>query len=156
MNRPAVFLGLVLAVTTFVLEGCDVFEHSHQHSDHSHADDHDEHAEHDHDHGDHGGHDDDHGDHHGHGDSDEPSVAVTHFNDITELFVEFPVFSVGNESPFAAHLTWLDNFRPVAAGGVRVILRGGGLPDEEVSVDQPSIPGIFRPVAVPAQRIVAQ
>ena len=139
MNRPAVFLGIFLAVMTFILAGCDVSDHGHQHTEHSYTDDHDNHGE-----------PTDADDHHGHADSDVPSVTVTHFNDFSELFVEFPVFSVGNESPFAAHLTWLDTFRPVAEGSVRVILRGGGSPDEEFSVDQPSIPGIFRPVAVPA------
>ena len=130
MNRPAVFLGIFVTVTTLVLGGCDAFDHGHEHNEQGHA-------------GDHGD------DHHGHGDSDTPSAAVTHLNDVTELFVEFPLLSVGGESPFAAHLTWLDNFRPVAEGRVRVILRGGGLPEEEFSVAQPSIPGIFRPVAVP-------
>ena len=139
MNRPAVFLGIFLAVMTFILAGCDVSDHGHQRTEHKYTDDHDNHGE-----------PTDADDHHGHADSDVPSVTVTHFNDFSELFVEFPVFSVGNESPFAAHLTWLDTFRPVAEGSVRVILRGGGSPDEEFSVDQPSIPGIFRPVAVPA------
>lgn len=141
MKRPGILflLGSVLAVITFCLMGCDVFDHGHQHAD--------DHAEegHEHDAGGNAGHDD----HHGHGDPDEPSAAITHFNDLTELFVEFPLFSVGNESPFAAHLTWLDSFRPVAEGRVRVVLSGGDLPDEEFSIDSPSIPGIFRPVAVP-------
>ncbi len=178
MNRPSVFSGIFLAAILLVLSSCDVndhhdsdHEHAGEHADHDTHNDHDdhagEHADHDthNDHDDHAGehadhdthdtHDDhdDHAadnDHHGHGDSDVPAIAVTHFTDYTELFVEFPVFSVGNESPFAAHLTWLDSFRPVAEGRVRVILRGGGLPEEEFSVEQPSIPGIFRPVAIPA------
>ena len=149
MNRPAVFLGILVAVTTLVLGGCDAFDHGHEHTGQGHTGDHGDDAGHG-DHGDHGDQDD-HGDHHqGHGDADTPSVAVTHFNEATELFVEFPVLSVGSESPFAAHLTWLDSFRPVAEGRVRVVLRGGGVPEEEFSVGQPSIPGIFRPVAVPA------
>jgi multidrug efflux pump subunit AcrA (membrane-fusion protein) len=149
MNRPLVFCRIFFAAILLALSGCDT--HDHQDGDHDHAGEHNDHA---------GGHDDhapdaDHDDHagaghQGHGDPDVPAVAVTHFTDITELFVEFPVFSVGNESPFAAHLTWLDTFRPVAEGRVRVILRGGGLPDEEFSIAGPSIPGIFRPVAVPA------
>ena len=139
MNRSAVFLGIFLAVSTLVLAGCDAHDNEHQGAEHGHVNDHD-------DHGEHGNGDG----HPGHGDSDAPSVAVTHFTDFTELFVEFPVLSVGNESPFAAHFTWLDNFRPVAEGKVSVILRGGDLPEEEFSVGEPSIPGIFRPIAIPA------
>ncbi len=139
MNRPAVFLGIFLAVSTLVLAGCDAHDNEHQGAEHGHVNDH----------GDHGEHGNGDG-HPGHGDSDAPSVAVTHFTDFTELFVEFPVLSVGNESPFAAHFTWLDNFRPVAEGKVSVILRGGDSPEEEFSVGEPSIPGIFRPIAIPA------
>ena len=109
MNRPSVFLGTFLALSLLVLSGCDAYDH--QDSDHDHAGDHGAHTP-------NTGNDDhkNHDDHHGHGDPDEPSVAVTHFTDFTELFVEFPILSVGNESPFAAHLTWLDTFRPVTEG----------------------------------------
>lgn len=138
--RISFLLGSLFAVITFFLVGCDVFDHGHHHAD--------EHAEEGHEHDANGGHAG-HDDHHGHGDSDEPSAAVTHFNEFTELFVEFPMFSVGKESPFAAHLTWLDSFQPVASGSVRVILSGGDLPSEEFSIDAPSIPGIFRPVVIP-------
>lgn len=87
-------------------------------------------------------------DDHGHG-GGETAIAITHFTEVTELFVEFPVFVVGRESPFAAHLTHLDNFKPVASGTVTVTLSGGGVEDEIFSVDKPSIPGIFRPIATP-------
>ena len=95
-------------------------------------------------HGDANGHDGGHG--HGAG-----AIAVTHFTDRTELFVEFPPLVVGEESGFAAHLTRLDDFRPVGEGRVTVRLSGGGLPEENFSADAPSIPGIFRPVAQPTQ-----
>lgn len=84
---------------------------------------------------------------HGH---DPGAIAVTHFTDRTELFVEYPVLAVGGESAFAAHLTRLDDFQPVAAGRLIVRLSGGGLPEEAFYVDAPSVPGIFRPVAKPA------
>ncbi|MEN8803006.1 MAG: efflux RND transporter periplasmic adaptor subunit [Thiogranum sp.] len=143
MNRPSVILGIFLAVSALVLSACDT--HDRQGSDPDHAGDDGIHTRHD----DRDAHADG-DDHHGHGDSDEPSVAITHFTDFAELFVEFPAMSVGNESPFAAHFTWLDNFRPVAEGKVRIHLRGGGLPEEEFSIGEASIPGVFRPVAVPA------
>ena len=132
-----------------LLTGCDLLDHDHDHGDST-----DHHADHDHGNGnDHHDHDSAHKDHDdghpGHEASDVPTVAVTDFSEFTELFVEFPVLSVGNESPFAAHLTWLDNFQPVAKGFVRVILRGSDQPAEEFSIGQASIPGIFRPVVIP-------
>ncbi|MFZ1538822.1 MAG: efflux RND transporter periplasmic adaptor subunit, partial [Chromatiaceae bacterium] len=122
----------LLLVSALVLSGCDI-PHGHDHEE-PHADEH----------GDANGHDGGHG--HGAG-----AIAVTHFTDRTELFVEFPPLVVGEESGFAAHLTRLDDFRPVGEGRVTVRLSGGGLPEESFSVDAPSIPGIFRPVAQPTQ-----
>jgi RND family efflux transporter MFP subunit len=114
--------------------------------------------DHDHDAGHTNGHDEGHtaaeghdpaGDHGGHG-HEAGAIAVTHFTAATELFVEFPPLIVGEESGLAAHWTRLEDFRPVAEGRVSVRLAGGGLPEEVFSVDGPSIPGIFRPVARPA------
>jgi RND family efflux transporter MFP subunit len=76
---------------------------------------------------------------------------ITHFSDQTELFVEFPRLVAGAPSAFAAHLTHLADFRAVTAGKVSVILSGGGQPDEVFSVDTPTQPGIFRPIAQPQQ-----
>ena len=140
MNRAHRFLlalSLVLLAT-----GCEL-PHGHDHGD-SNAHDHTSHT--DHAGEDHKGHDD-HAGGHGH---DPGAIAVTHFTDRTELFVEYPTLAVGGESAFAAHLTRLDNFQPVATGHLTVRLSGGGLPEERFSVDAPSIPGIFRPVAKPA------
>jgi membrane fusion protein, heavy metal efflux system len=172
--------GVLLAAAILTLTGCDLphgsglgHGHDHEHGtghDHgaeqapAHADHgtagHDQGADHGPDHDDHGNHDQAQGAHddeqgHGH----EPgAIAVTHFTELTELFVEFPPLTVGQESGFAAHLTRLEDFRPVAEGTVSVRLSGGGVPDEVFSVDAPSIPGIFRPVAIPehaAERRVA-
>lgn len=120
----------VLLLSTLALYGCDL----------PHGHDHDEpHADH---HGEAHGHDGEHG-------HEAGAIAVTHFSDRTELFVEFPPLVVGEQSGFAAHLTRLDDFRPVGEGRVTVELSGGGLPEESFTVDEPSIPGIFRPVAKP-------
>jgi membrane fusion protein, heavy metal efflux system len=153
---------VLLVASVLTLAGCDLpHGHDHDHDGgHIHADGetHDGHAD---DHAAEGAHpheeehagEDDHG--HGH----EPgAIAVTHFTDRTELFVEFPPLTVAEDSAFAAHLTRLDDFRPVAEGRVNVRLTGGGLPAESFTVDKPSIPGIFRPVARPAaagERIVS-
>ncbi|MFB6259751.1 MAG: hypothetical protein ABEJ96_11950 [Thiohalorhabdaceae bacterium] len=48
--------------------------------------------------------------------AERPSRVVTRFNDATELFVEYPVLVAGEASRFAAHLTWLDSYRPVDSG----------------------------------------
>ncbi len=98
---------------------------------------------------------DGHGDHHGHGAADS-TIAITRFSDTTQLFVEFPALVAGEESPFAAHLTILENFRPVAAGSVTVTLQGGGVPDELFSANAPDAPGIFRPVILPRHPVTRQ
>lgn len=138
---------VLLIVAALTLTGCDLpqglgFGHS---QDHEHESGHDQGIEHARAHDDGVGRDQMH---RGHG-HDPGTIAVTHFTEATELFVEFPPLAVGEESGFAAHLTRLDDFRPAAEGRVSVRLSGGGLPDEVFSVDAPSIPGIFRPVAVP-------
>ena len=94
------------------------------------------------------------GDEHGHGGlvahGHEPgAIAVTHFTNSTELFVEYPPLVVGEDSAFAAHLTRLSDFRPVESGRVTVFLKGGGNQEERFVVDAPTVPGIFRPVARP-------
>ena len=79
-----------------------------------------------------------------------PAQAVTHFSDHTELFVEFPALVKDRESAFAVHLTHLADFKPVARGTVVVVISGGGEPEERFEATQPTVPGIFRPVAKPA------
>ena len=81
---------------------------------------------------------------------EKPTVVVTDFTERTELFVEYPALVVGAESPFAAHLTSLSDFRPVAEGTLTVRLSGGGAPDETFSSGPSNTPGIFRPIAKPA------
>ena len=88
---------------------------------------------------------DDHG--HGHG----SGIVVTHYTDTTELFVEFQPLIQGEESAFAAHLTYLDpqGFRPVNEGKLTVLLSGGGVPDEQATATVSTTPGIFRPILKP-------
>lgn len=110
---------------------------------------------HDHDHGAdgaHAGHDDhEGGGGHGHGtDHGREAVSFTRWTEQTELFVEFPVLVVGADSSFAAHLTRLSDFQPVADGEVTVRLSGGGAGDEQFTVSAASVPGIFRPIARPS------
>ncbi len=107
----------------------------------------------DHVHDDQGNHvaaDDGHGHGHGHGHSHGGGIAVTHFTDVTELFVEFDPLVVGHKSAFAAHLTRLSDYRAVDAGRLTVVLSGGGAADERFEAPVSDTPGIFRPVAIPA------
>ena len=80
---------------------------------------------------------------------DREALSFTHFADRTELFVEFKALAKGAESPFAAHVTRLAEFKPLAAGTVTAILREGAAPEERFAANAPSVPGIFRPVAKP-------
>jgi membrane fusion protein, heavy metal efflux system len=151
----------VIAVTLSVLLGLAACGDDHDHGDHGH--DHGSHNDHD----DHGGHGHPHN-----GGGERPGQVYTHFTDKTELFVEFPALTVGMESPFAAHFTEINHFKPVATGKVIIVLAdlvdsgapsahsgtadalvdaalAGKQPEERFMVDNPSVPGIFRPVAIP-------
>ncbi len=147
-------LGALLAL--LLLAGCDDHGHDKEnHAPHGVVDkvmgffrNHWRAADHGHDHADQGSHEE-----HGEGDT---AIAVTHFTEATELFVEFPALVVGRESPFAAHLTRLDNFHPIANGRVTLTLSGGGVADEVFSVQTASVPGIFRPVALPRHPVTRQ
>lgn len=75
--------------------------------------------------------------------------AITHVTRATELFVEFPPLVAGEQSTFAAHLTRLDTYKPVATGTVDVVLSGGGAPTERFRIRAPRAPGIFAPTVVP-------
>jgi hypothetical protein len=88
----------------------------------------------------------DHGHDHGPG-----NIAVTHYTDATELFVEFPKLVKGEEAAFAAHLTRLvpTGFQAVAEGQLTVVLSGGGQPEERAQAGVSATPGIFRPVIKP-------
>jgi RND family efflux transporter MFP subunit len=85
-----------------------------------------------------GGHaDDDHG-----STGERPTVAVTHWTDRSELFMEYPVFVAGESGRSAIHVTDLTDFSPLSTGEAVVALRG-----EDGRVlefrDGPSRPGIF-------------
>lgn len=80
---------------------------------------------------------------------ERPGIALTRWTERTELFVEFPALVVGLPSTFAAHLTRLDDFRPVEEGRVVVLLAGGEYAEERFEIAEPDVPGIFRPVVRP-------
>jgi membrane fusion protein, heavy metal efflux system len=76
-------------------------------------------------------------------------VVITHFTDASELFLEFRPLVAGERSTFAAHLTRLSDYSPVAEGSVDVILSGGDAPSERFRIATPRAPGIFAPTVQP-------
>ncbi|MDH4283692.1 MAG: efflux RND transporter periplasmic adaptor subunit [Gallionellaceae bacterium] len=80
---------------------------------------------------------------------DEAGEKLTDFSAKTELFVEFPALVVGQSATFAAHLTQLDDFKPLDKGQVTIVLSGGNDPEERFTAEVSAVPGIFKPVATP-------
>ena len=122
-------------------------DHGHPHGDPKKDDTHGGPNDH---HGAHGGAVDAHGHGHGHG-HEGASEVVTRWGRTTQLFVEFPALVVGEDSPFAAHLTRLQDHFAIDKGKVVVELSGGNLEKEYFSIDRPAIAGIFRPIVRPAK-----
>jgi RND family efflux transporter MFP subunit len=87
-----------------------------------------------------------------HGTFERAREAVTSWGERSQLFVEFPALAVGEDSPFAAHLTVLADHEAIDTGVVTVSLSGAGGPVEEFTVDAPTSSGIFRPVIRPAHK----
>lgn len=77
-----------------------------------------------------------------------PRVDYTVWTDKTELFVEFPVLVVSQQSRFAAHFTILDKHKAVTEGSVTVSLIQGEKGVRQ-TVNAPSSPGIFSPTLQP-------
>lgn len=96
-----------------------------------------------------------HSHNHPHGDdAHEPEgpepLSFTIWTDKTELFVEFPPLTVGQESGFAAHFSRMDNFRAVKEGTAKIALLNGGNEVASHHADIPSSPGIFRLALTPS------
>lgn len=117
-------VGLLIGV---IVAGCDRSEHGHEHE----------------------GHDTEpHG--HAHDASDAlPGQAVTIWTEKTELFMEYRPLTVGQETAFAAHVTAIPSFRAVTEGKLTVEITLADGSTLTGTADQPSNPGIFRPVVRP-------
>ncbi|OGQ10233.1 MAG: hypothetical protein A2138_15065 [Deltaproteobacteria bacterium RBG_16_71_12] len=102
---------------------------------------------------------------HGHGhaaaeeDEGPPTLDVTIYQGGLELFMEYPSFVVGQESPLVAHLTDTrdpEAFHGIAKGRLTATLamkEGGG--DEKFVADAPQRLGVFKPVVKPTRAGVA-
>lgn len=93
---------------------------------------------HDHSHGDHSHDDHDHAE----APAERPAIAVTHWTDRSELFMEYPAFVAGESGRAAIHVTDLADFSPLTAGEVTVSLRSRAGEIFEFR-GGPSRPGIF-------------
>jgi cobalt-zinc-cadmium efflux system membrane fusion protein len=77
--------------------------------------------------------------------ADDPT-SITRWTEKTELFVEFPALLVGKDTPFAAHITDLETFKPVSEGTLRVSLTSSKRKQIDAQARTPTVPGIYRPV----------
>jgi membrane fusion protein, heavy metal efflux system len=113
----------------------------------------------DHDHGDEGDHDhgdsadhgagDDHG--HGHGEDEGESWAVTAWGEHYEIFPEIDPLIVGTVARAHTHVTLLEDFSPMTAGTVEIVLRGSA-GDTVFRATEPIRPGIFN-VEIQPERV---
>lgn len=71
------------------------------------------------------------------------AIAVTHWTERTELFMEYPPLVQGQQGRFAVHLTDLRSFRALTAGRVTVELRPDAGRPQTFETTGPSSPGIF-------------
>ncbi len=124
MKHTYMFLFLVIVVG--LMSACGDHGHSHDQAD-------------DHPHDDHGHPDDQAG---GHAHDEPATVAVTHWTDRSELFMEYPVFVAGESGRSAIHVTDLADSSPLSEGEAIVVLRGKDGRVLEFR-DGPSRPGIF-------------
>ncbi len=100
-----------------------------------------------------GGHDHG-GDAHGHGGAEDPrpDLTVTMYQSGLELFMEYPAFVAGQESPLIAHLTDASDpeaFHWVTDGAVTVTLRYADGTDEVFVAEKLLRNGIFKPIVKP-------
>lgn len=102
-------------------------------------------------HGDHG----DHGDHgHDAAEDPRPGRSVTVYEDGLELFMEYPAFVVGQESPLVAHFTDArdpEGFTWVTSGRVMATLAYAAGGEDVFIADELLRNGIFKPIVKPSK-----
>lgn len=84
-------------------------------------------------------------------DGAEPApTSATHYSDGTEMFVEYPVLVAGQPARFAAHMSWMNNFKAVNEGRLAVELIGAD-GTQRTAIGVSDTPGIFRPEMTPGK-----
>lgn len=80
------------------------------------------------------------------GNLDEPpTVAVTHWTDQMELFMEYPVLVANEPGRFIIHLTILEGFQPVREGSIGLHFKGSDGMKHEIVANELLREGIFAP-----------
>jgi membrane fusion protein, heavy metal efflux system len=79
------------------------------------------------------------------------SVTATHYSDATELFVEYRLLAAGRQRRFDAHLSWLDDGKPVNEGELVVELVHGDGTVDRGTANVSDTPGIFRVLVRPSE-----
>jgi hypothetical protein len=110
-------------------------------------------ADHDHDHG------DSHADHHDHAAEhaaapEPPTLDVTVYESGLELFMEYPSFVVGADSPLVAHFTDArdpEGQKGIGVGQVTATLTFADGTNERFIADAPQRLGVFKPVVKPTR-----
>ena len=74
--------------------------------------------------------------------------SVTLWTENTELFMEYPALIVGQEAAFAVHLSDMKDFKPVIQGKLICVFKKEAGEPVTVVAEEPSYPGIFRPVVL--------
>jgi RND family efflux transporter MFP subunit len=92
---------------------------------------------------------DEHGHEHAEAHEEAASTSFTRWTAQHELFVEHPVFVVGQPARMAAHLTWLDGHDAVADGSLTVELRQADGSVVTATAEKPARAGIFAPTPTP-------
>ena len=77
------------------------------------------------------------------------AVAVTNYTATNELFVEYRPLVAGVETSFAAHMSWLPDYRAVNEGVLTVELIQPNGSVQRVASRVSDTPGIFRPAMTP-------
>lgn len=73
-------------------------------------------------------------------------IVVTHYAELTELFVEYRPLVVGKKRRFDAHLTWLADYKPVTEGKLSAELTWPDGKIDRAAVGPSDVEGIFRPL----------
>lgn len=89
-------------------------------------------------------------DHHAANGTEPARTSATHYSDGTEMFVEYPVLVAGQSARFAAHMSWIDNFKAVNEGRLAVELIGAD-GTQRTAIGVSDTPGIFRPEMTPGK-----
>lgn len=78
------------------------------------------------------------------GDKEAEPVRVTAYSAKSELFMEYDPPVAGEKAGFLVHLTRLSDFKPVTAGGLKLVFAQPAGEPATVTIPAPARPGIFK------------